>query len=293
MEKYAAYIQAIHDIYPDLVIETAHLNQNGQFNDILIVNDEIIFRFPKTVREAEKLSTETQLLQCLQDQVPLPVPNPIYHSKTTAVIGHTFMGYHLLPGEPLWPQIIHTQKDEELLQHLADQLATFLHQLHTISVENLNIQLPTFRGNEKWQELYQHFREKLFPFMRQDARQWVIKHFETFLNDQHNYDYEPALIHGDFGPGNILYDARTQSVSGIIDFSSTGWGDPANDFASILCTVSYGEAFLKRFATLYLVDDAMISRARFYAGTFALQEALYGLVDGDQKAFERGIAEYR
>ncbi|MGW8226836.1 MAG: phosphotransferase family protein, partial [Anaerolineales bacterium] len=32
---------------------------------------------------------------------------------------------------------------------------------------------------------------------------------------------------------------------------------------------------------------------RFYKGTFALQEALYGVKHGDPKAFERGIAPYR
>ncbi len=37
----------------------------------------------------------------------------------------------------------------------------------------------------------------------------------------------------------------------------------------------------------------MLSRARFYVGTFALQEALNGLEDGDQEAFENGIAQYR
>lgn len=36
----------------------------------------------------------------------------------------------------------------------------------------------------------------------------------------------------------------------------------------------------------------MLILARFYAGTFALQEALYGLEDGDEQAFENGIAVY-
>lgn len=32
---------------------------------------------------------------------------------------------------------------------------------------------------------------------------------------------------------------------------------------------------------------------RFYRGTFALQEALYGIEHDDREAFERGIAGYR
>ena len=293
MDRQAKYTRVIHDAYPDFKIETVHFNQNGQFNDILVINEEIIFRFPKTLREADKLVTESALLWSLQGRTTLPIPNPIYRSKVTEPIGHMFMGYRLLPGEPLWPQTLHAIKDEKLLQHLANQLATFLRGLHSIPAEALEVQLPDFQGCDEWRELYERFRSKLFPFMRPAARAWTTRHFEDFLNDERNCDYAPALIHGDFGPGNILYNAGTKSISGIIDFSSAGWGDPATDFAAILCSISYGEPFLERFSAFYPGIDAVLSRARFYAGTFALQEALYGLEDGDREAFERGIAVYR
>jgi aminoglycoside 2''-phosphotransferase len=90
-----------------------------------------------------------------------------------------------------------------------------------------------------------------------------------------------------------LYNAQTNSISAIIDFSSVGWGDPAVDFAAILCSISYGERFFERFALVYPGIETALSRARFYAGTFALQEALYGLEDRDHEAFENGIAEYQ
>ena len=129
--------------------------------------------------------------------------------------------------------------------------------------------------------------------MRPDAREWVVQHFEDFLSNERNCSYEPALIHSDFGPSNILYDARTKSISGIIDFSSAGWGDPAQDVAAVICSVSYGEEFLQRFVTVYPGIDELLPRARFYAGMFALQEALYGIEDNDPAAFESGIAQYR
>jgi len=33
MGELASYIQAIHDVYPALLIEVVHLNQQGQFNN--------------------------------------------------------------------------------------------------------------------------------------------------------------------------------------------------------------------------------------------------------------------
>jgi len=293
LDRQASYIQVLQSLYPNLEIETAHLNQNGQFNDILIINDKIIFRFPKTMREAGKLVTECAVLWSLQGRMTLPIPNPIYRSRVTETIGHVFMGYHMLPGMPLWPQTLCAIRDETLIQHLADQLATFLRVLHATPAEALEVKLPDFRGCEEWQELYERFRDKLFRYMRRDARAWTTRHFEEFLSDPRNCDYAPAFIHGDFGPSNILYDAGTKSISGIIDFSSAGWGDPATDFAAILCSVGYGEEFLQRFSATYPGIEQVLSRARFYAGTFALQEALYGLEDHDWQAFERGIAQYR
>jgi aminoglycoside 2''-phosphotransferase len=144
-----------------------------------------------------------------------------------------------------------------------------------------------------WREMYERFRSKLFPFMRPDACAWVTKQFEDFLSDELNCSYVPSLIHGDFGPSNILYNAQTGDISGILDFGSAGWGDPALDFAALSGPVSYPESFLERFSSLYPGIDALLSRSRFYTGTFALQEALYGIEDNDQKAFERGIMAYR
>ena len=42
MDKQSHYIQAIQDVYPNLSIETVELKQHGQFNDILVVNQESI-----------------------------------------------------------------------------------------------------------------------------------------------------------------------------------------------------------------------------------------------------------
>ncbi|HLQ51040.1 MAG TPA: phosphotransferase [Terriglobales bacterium] len=292
MDEQLQYIQAIRDIYPDFKIDTVHLNQHGQFNDILLVNNETIFRFPKTLREAAKLVMETALLRSLQSRVTLPIPDPLYQSQESASIGQIFMGYPLLPGEPLCPERLQTLTEEQL-QHVANQLATFLQHLHTTPAEALAVKLPDFQGCEEWQDLYARFRSKLFPFMRPDAHMNVTRLFEDFLSDARNCAYVPALVHGDFGPGNILYNAQTNSISGIIDFSSVGWGDPAVDFAAILCSISYGERFFERFALVYPGIESILSRARFYAGTFALQEALYGLEDRDHEAFENGIAEYQ
>ncbi len=56
----AAYLQAIQAAYPDLSIHNSCLhNKDGQYNDILIVNDEIIFRFPRYPEGVQSIQNET------------------------------------------------------------------------------------------------------------------------------------------------------------------------------------------------------------------------------------------
>ena len=47
MRKENEYISYLQRVYPELKIRSAYINEIGQNNDVLIVNDNIVFRFPK------------------------------------------------------------------------------------------------------------------------------------------------------------------------------------------------------------------------------------------------------
>ncbi len=199
------------------------------------------------------------------------------------------MGYWMLPGTPFWPEILDSIDDEDTLNRLAQQLATFLRALHSVPVEALGLDVPVSDGWDYWAQMYTAFRDQLFRYMRADAREWVTSNFETFLNKPRHFSYTPVLRHGDFGGSNILYDPANHRISGVIDFDSVGMGDPAVDVGPVL---SMGESFLRRMYVTYPEMDAMVERAEFYKSTYALQQALYALRDNDQASFEDGIAQY-
>ena len=266
------YLRAIQVAYPNLPIQNSRLhNKDGQYNDILIVNDAIVFRFPRYPGGVENIRNEVRILNRIQGYTALPIPNPVYICMNTQTIGTVFMGYEMIPGEPLWHETLHSIKEEEVRQRLATQLALFLKELHSIPIEVFGSDLPLNDNQEEWEELYTEIRECLFPFMRTDARDKVIHHFAAYLNDPKLQVYKPSLRHGDFGTGNILYDPKNQTISGIIDFGFTGLGDPALDIAAAM---SYGESFFARYITAYPNIESMLDRAYFYRGTFALYEAL-------------------
>jgi aminoglycoside 2''-phosphotransferase len=66
-------------------------------------------------------------------------------------------------------------------------------------------------------------------------------------------------------------------------------GDPAVDLAALPWTP---EAFYKGLFGAYPITADAAGRVCFYCGTFALQEALFGLEQGGEGALRRGIAAY-
>ena len=99
--------------------------------------------------------------------------------------------------------------------------------------------------------------------------------------------YQPVFIHGDFGGSNILFEGG--HISGILDFSSAGYGDPALDIASVS---TYGEPFFSHFCHFYAPTESLLERAKFYRGIFALEEAWYGWKNNDKEALGRGLEQY-
>lgn len=288
MDKETLYLQTIREDYPGLDIHSARLHAGeGQFNDILIINDTLIFRFPRYEESIDGFLQEIEVLQKLQRHLTLPIPEPIYVGSGTKSIGNIFMGYKLLPGKPLFRDVLNTITDESALEALAHQLADFLHGLHHISPAELNLELPINDALTDSQKFYSDLEQGLFPRMRPEPRRAVTKHFEEYFNNPSLHQYEPALIHGDFGGSNILFDR--DRITGIIDFSFASLDDPARDIAAVS---TYGEAFFARIFRYYPATETVLERAKFYRGTFALQEAMHAFRNNDRQALENGMEEY-
>jgi len=291
MDDPTSSLQVIRRAYPELAINSVEPhNHEGQFNNLLIINDELIFRFPRYVDGVASILKEIRVLSRIQGCTTLPIPNPIYSSQETDRVGEVFMGYPCLPGETLWQPVFTQIEDERIIDRWGEQLAGFLRELHAIPSQTIGNNFPLQDGLAEWKNLYADIRKHLFAFMRPEARDEVSFHFEDFLKNPALHSYQPALRHGDFGFGNILYDPQTMNISGVIDFGFVGLGDPAIDFASASVL---GEKIFKRICQAYPNSHSMLERARFYRGTYALQEALHGLRKDDQEAFESGIEPYR
>ncbi len=89
MRKENEYVAYLQRLYPELQINSVYINEIGQNNDVLIVNDNIVFRFPKYEKGIQKLRIETQLLEKIRPFITLQIPNPSYQGFQNEVPGES------------------------------------------------------------------------------------------------------------------------------------------------------------------------------------------------------------
>lgn len=252
--------------------------QNGR----LELMDGIVSKQPKTAAGAAALAQEAEVLRRLQGLLPLEIPRPLQGPGCC---------YPFLNGKPLSRELF-----KSLPVHrrsaIAVQLGGFLSAMHQLPPSVLDgLTLPDVDSSRHWQQFYSKVSAFLFPHFRADAVEPVRWSFVRFLNRPSNFTATPVVLHGDFGPTNLLYDGETGAVR-VLDFGAVRLGDPATDIAALIGPRGYGEAFAKSLTPYYPAVPKLLERARFYAQTFALEQAIWGLEHGDKEAFEDGIRKY-
>ena len=272
MEINPARFEKIREIFPALEISSVRADSEGLVNDVLIVNEDLVFRFPRNPDWGVKLfANELKVIELARRYVEIPLPVFEYKSDDLAV-------YRYIKGAAL--------RREDILKltageqgRIARELAEFLKQFHEIPMSEIerNEIAPSDvnRSRETWLKLFENVQKELFPSMMPHVRESVAEHFAPILRDEHFMDYEPRLINGDLVPYHIIFDRETRRINGIIDLGTAGIGDPAADFSCII--YNYGESFLLQMAKNYPEIETAIDRARFWSGTLELQWALAGL----------------
>lgn len=263
----------------------------GENNTVLAVGGEYVFRFPRNQTALRRLRAEATLLSRIGRSSPVPLPAPT-HVRVDAPLGSAFMGYRILPGAPFsaetWLGLNPAGRER-----VAATLGGFLAWLHGLPFGvAAGIELPRTDEKEHWRRLSERFEQILFPHMSQVGREKVAEEYRQYTMGAGAGRIPSCLIHGDFGPSNILYDTGRGTVAGIIDFGSCRWGDPAVDIAALIGPMGYrgiGELIAREYAGV----PGLMPRARYYASTFALQEALYALEQRDEELFGQCMIGYR
>lgn len=278
--------EQIHNIMPDLEILAYELHQEGLINDVLIVNNDWVFRFSKTSWASELMANEDHLMVFLEPKLPLMIPKPVKRADGVIVYKH-LVGEHFI--RQAW-----LGADEASKQAYADQLGAFLFALHhvdpgEIDWEVLHSYAPVTR--ETWLEIHDRVVDQVYPLLLSHQIDWVEALFHPALTRPDFFEFESALVHGDLAPYHILYDPDRNQLTAVIDFGVAGLGDPATDLGSLLNY--YGESLVQNIEGSYPDLQGLMNRARFYAQAIELQWVLLGLESGGKYWFTSHLGNAR
>lgn len=278
MERLEGYRVWIAERYPELAGAPLRINSEGLANEVVIVGEDLVVRFARDEQARADLTVEAQLLEAIRPYVTLQVPH-FERVEAEAVV------YRFVPGAPLYRHDL-LRRAPVVQERIAGELATFLRQLHGVSLTSLPVALstPSSGRTARWLERLAAIEQELFPILWSDQRDWVRQLFAPLREGRLDLDaYTPVLRHNDLAAYHLLWDPDRARMVGVIDFGVAGAGDAADDFACLINT--YGESLLRLMAPVYPLDQATLDRARFLAAGLELQWLLSGLRSNDTSWF--------
>jgi len=254
------YMELIKSRYPQLDLSKIEFNKtDGSYSDVAIVNNEAVFKFARYDWSATYLRNEADVIRFIQDFVDLPLPD-------VELVDQNVTKRRFIKGSPLYRNLL-LKSDYQTQDAIAKQIATFLHQLHTIPVkkaQHANIGYSQMnRTQEEWLAELETMQRKILHYCTDYVKEYLRQIIQPVIDNEKFFDFQSVLIHGDLTPNHILFDKSSRKVSGIIGFSNAGFGDPAYDIGMLIDHL--GENFVKRMSRYYPISPACLDRARFYA----------------------------
>jgi aminoglycoside phosphotransferase (APT) family kinase protein len=247
--------------WSDLPVSAVELD--GWDNRTFRLGSELTVRLPTGSWYAQQVDKEQRWLPVLAPQLPLPIPTPVGRGRPDLGYPYPWSVYSWLDGEPALKAPI------DDLPGFATTLARFLGALGRVDATGGPApgQHNFHRGGPLAtyeQETFDAI-EALGDEVPRDAveRVWADA-MET------SWDRAPVWFHGDVATGNLL--VRDGRLAAVLDFGSSGVGDPACDTV-IAWTFLSGPA-RDRFRAELGVDPGTWSRGRGWG----LWKALISLV---------------
>lgn len=282
IEKTTAVIQSN---FSNLTVKSITYVGEGMDSKAFLVNDDLIFRFPKLEEVAKQLEVEIALLPKLQKTVALAIPRFEYIGKQEN--GFSFVGYQKIHGEELSGKVL-ASLDSRVRDNIFKQLSNFLQQIHAFPLD-IAKQCGVKMDNTKENYLsdYREIKKCVFSMFDEETRTYVTNLYETYLADETNFLHVPALLHADFSPDHILFDNRENVVSGVIDFGDVNIDDP--DYDLMYLYMEWGEEYVRELLKFYphANHERLMKKLHFYSRANTVQDVLIGINRND-----RSIQDY-
>lgn len=204
----------------------------GWDNRTFRLGDELSVRLPSNEGYVLQVEKEQRWLPILGPQLPVPVPEPVGFGKASERFPFPWSVYRWLPGRPASAHLI--AHDAAFAADLGDFLAEL--QQVDASAGPLPGTHNFFRGDSP--VVYDAQTRLAIEALGETIDAAAVGEiWDAALSTR--WQAEPVWFHGDVSEGNLLVDGGR--LSAVIDFGTSGIGDPACDLVIGLTTFR-GEA---------------------------------------------------
>ncbi|MEH6932003.1 MULTISPECIES: aminoglycoside phosphotransferase family protein [Bacillus] len=277
-----SYKQYIKEALPGLSIHSYSQNEEGWDNIAVIINDELLFRFPRKLEYAKRIPLEKELCTILShslQRIEVPKYRVLYKNNCDTV---PFCSYYpLIHGKPLKTEIV-AQLEKKELEVIITQLATFLAALHSIPLKRVEtLGFPIEKTLTYWKELQTKLNQYLTNSLTSLQKSALNRLFENFFTCIAKSTFQNTIIHADFIHHHILFNNQNKTISGVIDFGDAQIGDPAFDFAGLY--YDFGHEFTtsvyKHYSALVSHRDPLLIHriTTFYQYSPLLHNLIYNI----------------
>ncbi|MGH1549216.1 aminoglycoside phosphotransferase family protein [Leifsonia poae] len=230
------------------------VEHDGWDNRTFRLGDQLSVRLPSAEGYVEQVAKEQRWLPVLRDLLPVSIPSPVAVGAPGEAYPFPWSVYRWLPGTPV---VLRGDVSEDV--GLATAIGRFLVALRGARTEGApgpgthNF----FRGAPP--EVYEEEALAAFALLGPEASRarslWASA-------TSSRWDRAPVWFHGDVAPGNLLVD-EGGALSAVIDFGTSGVGDPACDL--VPAWTMFDDAARDAFVATVGLDEATWARARGWA----------------------------
>lgn len=279
-------LRLIQEQFPEVGAEKIKLLGVGWDNSAFIVNDTLIFRFPRREIAVPLLETEWCFLPKLAPRLPLSIPVPKWKGIPSSNFPWPFIGYPKLSGMTACHANIPLREREAL----AVPLAHFLKILHATSEKEISEchierdNLTRIDGNKLTFKIQKNFDDLslLGLLEHRDKLESVIADSQNFRSPRSS-----AVVHGDFYIRHLLVNEQ-HHLTGVIDWGDVHFGDPAIDLAlahSFLPRSAH-DAFRKAYGEISEPTWALARLRAIFSSSYLI---LFGHHSGDSIIAREGL----
>ncbi len=283
-------LKIFESLFPETDLSGSSLDNHGWDSRVLFLKNGSVVKIP-LADSCKKLEKEYCVLKSVKPLLGSLVPDRIalvmkkFRGKPFEVLSYrAIKGITIEDAVPL---------SRDMETSVWTQMTRILPAIHHHMPPGLNKCGISSLNGPGWRDFYagflQDLRKTVFPILNDHLSSYLESQIITFVDDDSNFEFRPALIHGDIDPRNLIWDTHSLRISGIIDWGDCMIGDPAFDYASMLFNERIGLQLIRNQREL--AGPGPIRRIEFYHRMVPVYWITYGVRNRREDLVRDGIRE--